>query len=247
MLIFVVEYFTISLMSNYVSTKLIELGSCAFRQFGATHSHCHLLHGYQLKAKFHFGCRELDCNNWSVDFGGLKQLKQILNDQFDHTLCIAESDPLLEVFQHLHNLGGCNLKVMSGVGIEKTAEWCFNAATQFIKDTYGERCWVERVEVFEHEANSAIYSEPRPITYSTSFTTPVPSTYITPVESEVIQPNNQPVQYKLEDLIPPTTVHPIETPPVPADKPKTGPVPLNGSGVTNGYSGLFDNISWGSR
>ena len=60
----------------YVSTKVIELGSCAFRQWRADHSHCHYLHGYQLKAKYWFGCKELDNKNWAVDFGGLKDLKE---------------------------------------------------------------------------------------------------------------------------------------------------------------------------
>jgi len=143
----------------YTSTKVIELGSCAFRQHGATHSHCHLLHGYQLKAKFYFSASSLDSNNWIVDFGGLKELKTILNDQFDHTLCIAKNDPLLEEFRRLHNLGGCELRIMDGVGIEKTAEWCFNAAQAFLDKTYSGRCWVEKVEVFEHENNSAIYSK----------------------------------------------------------------------------------------
>jgi|694.fasta_scaffold00081_77 6-pyruvoyltetrahydropterin/6-carboxytetrahydropterin synthase len=211
---------------NYQSTKLIELGSCAFRQFGATHSHCHLVHGYQLKAKFYFGCSELDSNNWSVDFGGLKQLKQILNDQFDHTLCIAENDPLLEVFQHLHNLGGCNLKIMSGVGIEKTAEWCFNAASQFLKNVYGDRCWVEKVEVYEHENNSAIYSKPTSI-----------------VAPEHVQAMTTPVSR--EENTPAPTI-PVETTPEQQVTPNH-PVNVGNSRVTSGYSGLFDGISWGSR
>jgi len=179
---------------SYQSTKLIELGSCAFRQHGASHSHCHLVHGYQLKAKFYFSASSLDSNNWIIDFGGLKVLKQILNDQFDHTLCIAENDPLLEIFQHLHNLGGCNLKVMSGVGIEKTAEWCFNAATQFLKDTYGDRCWVERVEVYEHENNSAIYTRPQE-TQHVQITSPVEPQATEVIPAPVQAPSaNQPVQ-----------------------------------------------------
>jgi len=213
---------------SYQSTKLIELGSCAFRQFGATHSHCHLLHGYQLKAKFYFSASSLDSNNWIVDFGGLKQLKQILNDQFDHTLCIAENDPLLEVFQHLHNLGGCNLKVMSGVGIEKTAEWCFNAATQFLKDTYGDRCWVEKVEVYEHENNSAIFSK------SNLISTPVIEAVPTIQSSAALEE------------VPSTPTEPVTPAPV-APAPDNQPVNVGNSKVTTGYSGLFDGISWGSR
>jgi len=73
----------------YQSTKILELGSCAFRQWRADHSHCHYVHGYRLVAKFWFSAKELDNKNWVVDFGGLKELKSLLEKQFDHTLCVA--------------------------------------------------------------------------------------------------------------------------------------------------------------
>ena len=146
-------------MSKYVSTKVIELGSCAFRQWKAGHSHCQYIHGYQLKAKFWFGCRELDEKNWAVDFGGLKALKTTLQNQFDHTLCVADDDPQLPLFQALHEAKACDLRIMEGgVGIERAAEWCFRAAQVYLQGAYGDRCWVEKVEVFEHEDNSALYS-----------------------------------------------------------------------------------------
>lgn len=144
-------------MSKFQSTKVIELGSCAFRQWSAT-SHCKHVHGYQLKAKFWFGASSLDEKNWVVDFAGLKELKALLQHQFDHTLCIAANDPLLSLFQELHKQGGCDLRIMEGVGIEKTAEWCALAADEFIRKSTNNRCWVDQVEVFEHELNSAIYS-----------------------------------------------------------------------------------------
>jgi 6-pyruvoyltetrahydropterin/6-carboxytetrahydropterin synthase len=144
---------------TWQSTKVIELGSCAFRQWRATHSHCQYIHGYQLKAKFYFAGKELDDKNWMVDFGGIKVLKSKLNDQFDHTLCVAQDDPLLPFWQELNNQRGCQLRIMGAVGIEKTAEWCYNMANDFIKLETGGRCWVDMVEVFEHENNSAIYFE----------------------------------------------------------------------------------------
>ena len=52
-----------------------------------------------LTAKFWFGANELDENNWVVDFGGLKGLKEKLKNQFDHTTCIAADDPALPIFQ----------------------------------------------------------------------------------------------------------------------------------------------------
>jgi 6-pyruvoyltetrahydropterin/6-carboxytetrahydropterin synthase len=145
-------------MNKFISTKLIELGSCAFRQWRAKHSHCSLIHGYQLKAKFWFGCSQLDERNWVVDFGGLKDLKTKLQNQFDHTLCIAADDPQLPLFQALHESKACDLRIMeAGVGIERTAEWCFNTANEHIKQLSNNRCWVEKVEVWEHDLNSATY------------------------------------------------------------------------------------------
>lgn len=142
---------------KYESTKVIELGSCAFRQWKANHSHCKFIHGYRLVAKFWFGCNKLDDKNWVVDFGGLKGLKTILENQFDHTFCVASDDPQLEEFKKLHTLGVLDLRVMeNGVGIERTAEWCLKAADSYIRNQSLNRCWVEKVEVWEHEKNSAL-------------------------------------------------------------------------------------------
>ena len=55
--------------------------------------------------------------------------------------------------------GGCQLRVMDGVGIEKTAEWCFKTVDPMIKGMSVGRCWLNRVEVWEHELNSAIYEK----------------------------------------------------------------------------------------
>lgn len=147
-------------MFRYQSTKIIELGSCAFRQWRADGTHCKYVHGYRLMGKFWFGCKELDDKNWVINFGGLKEVKKVLQDQFDHTLCIAEDDPLLDEFKRLDELGGCVLKVMDGVGIEKTAEWSFKAVDPIIKSISDGRCWINKVEVWEHELNSAIYERP---------------------------------------------------------------------------------------
>jgi 6-pyruvoyltetrahydropterin/6-carboxytetrahydropterin synthase len=140
----------------HYSTKIIELGSCAFRQPKAK-SHCRFVHGYRLTAKFWFAANELDENNWVVDFGGLKELKKLLQNQFDHTTCISRTDPKLDEFKRLEQAGVCDLRIMDGVGIEKFAEWCHAAADNFVGVITKLRCRCVRVEVFEHENNSAIY------------------------------------------------------------------------------------------
>jgi len=140
------------------STKILELGSCAFRQPHASHSHCRWIHGYKLFAKFWFEAKELDDNNWVVDFGGLKGLKIILQDQFDHTTCLAEDDPTLPIFKQLVAADACDLRIMpNGTGVERIAEWCWSAASKYVAGITNNRCKCIRVEVFENETNSAIY------------------------------------------------------------------------------------------
>ena len=150
---------------KFSSTKVLELGSCAFRQPKAK-SHCKFLHGYRLTAKFWFGANQLDDNHWVVDFGNLDHLKKLLKNQFDHTTVIDKSDPYIDSFQGLDGAEVLDLRVMDGVGIEKFAEYCFKVSNDFISEQSEGRCWVDKVEVFEHENNSAIYTDKMTTTMS---------------------------------------------------------------------------------
>lgn len=211
---------------SFSSTKIIELGSCAFRQPFAVHSHCKFLHGYRLVAKFWFGCNTLDDKNWVVDFGSLKDLKTLLEKQFDHTLVAASNDPLLPILKQLYEAGGCDLRIMDkGVGIERSAEWCFEQSDKYIKASTNDRCWVEKVEVWEHEKNSAIYTANNAITATINPTVLLNEIIITPV-------------IPVREIEPPA----IDLPP--AENPRAARV---GNKVTTGYSGLFDGTSWGKK
>tara|TARA_R100000805_G_C3626347_1_gene137841 strand:- start:15556 stop:16182 length:627 start_codon:yes stop_codon:yes gene_type:complete len=143
---------------SHTSSKLIELGSTAFRQPRAE-SHCRYIHGYQLKAEVTFACNELDNNNWVFDFGGLKDLKHIYKTQFDHTLVVASDDPEIELLKELNVRGLAQLRIMTGgVGIERFAEWCFKTADSFVDEATNGRVWVESVTVYEHDDNFASYN-----------------------------------------------------------------------------------------
>ena len=144
---------------RWQSTKRIELGSCAFRQWRANHSHCQYIHGYQLKAKLWFGGDSLDDKQWLVDFGGLKDLKDKLKHVFDHTYTVAADDPELNTFYELEKKGLIQLRVFDNVGVERCAEAVYNIANEFIENQTSGRCWVDKVEVFEHDDNSATYEK----------------------------------------------------------------------------------------
>ena len=49
---------------------------------------------------------------------------------------------------------------MDGVGIEKFAEYCHTVADAYVDEYTDGRCKCIKVEVFEHENNSAIYETP---------------------------------------------------------------------------------------
>lgn len=142
-----------------ISTKIIPMGSTAFRQWRAD-SHCRLIHGYHLKTKIFFKANNLDEKNWVFDFGGCKEIKKILEKQFDHTTCVAGDDPEIETFKLLSEKGIIDLRIMDdGVGMEKTSEWVFKTVNNHVKSITENHVSVSKVEVWEHDGNSAIYGE----------------------------------------------------------------------------------------
>jgi 6-pyruvoyltetrahydropterin/6-carboxytetrahydropterin synthase len=133
--------------------------SCAFRQWRAD-SHCRFLHGYALGFKFVFSCEDLDARNWCCDFGGLKSLKAILEDTFDHKTVVAVDDPEIEWFREGHRRGILELVEVEAGGCEKFAELTYEVTEQWLKDAgYGDRVRLVSVEVAEHESNSAIFAK----------------------------------------------------------------------------------------
>jgi 6-pyruvoyltetrahydropterin/6-carboxytetrahydropterin synthase len=131
--------------------------SCCFRQWRAEHSHCRFLHGYALASTFVFIARELDQHGWCIDFGGLKQIRQWLHDNFDHRLVASQDDPELERLKALDSAGLCRLKILPAVGCEAFACYTWHHTDQLARTLTDGRVRVESVEVQEHEGNSALY------------------------------------------------------------------------------------------
>lgn len=144
----------------YLSTKTYghEIGlSCCFRQHRAQ-SHCHFLHGYALSIHFEFAAEELDSRGWVVDFGSLKSLRGILEDNFDHKLLVAEDDPALDDLCALAGIGVADVVVLPKVGCEAFAEMLHGVAECWLEDNgYAPRVRCRSVTVREHGANSATY------------------------------------------------------------------------------------------
>lgn len=144
----------------YRSTKTFghELGlSAAFRQWRAQ-SHCRLVHGYAISITLVFEAEELDYRNWVVDFGSLKDIKELIANTFDHKLLVASDDPEIEYFREGHRKGVLELVEVPSVGCEKFAEMIYGAVTVWLYDAgYSPRVRLISAEVKEHGSNSAIF------------------------------------------------------------------------------------------
>lgn len=134
----------------------LGLSTC-FRQPYAT-SHCKDPHGYPLSFKLEFEASELDKDNWVLDFGGLKPVKNWLIETFDHRTALAVYDPLLPKFQALYNEAGFKpVLVLPRVGCEGFAEYVADNVIRimsdiFISDQY-RNLRLASVECREHEGN----------------------------------------------------------------------------------------------
>lgn len=145
---------------RFTSTKeYIDEFPCAYKQWKAD-THCNLNHGYSFSIKFYFGANDLDRRGWVLDYGGFKELKQILKDQFDHRTLIAADDPDLERYKQLEKDGLLKLTVLPSMGCEKIADMLYKFMNHvYIPDYLGtgeaERVWCYRVEVRETQSNMA--------------------------------------------------------------------------------------------
>lgn len=145
---------------KFVSTKeYIDAFPCAYRQWRAD-SNCNQIHGYSFSMKFYFGTDELDVRNWVVDYGGLRDLKRILEDQFDHTLLVSRDDPEIETFKSLQEKKLAKLTILPRLGCEGLADMLYKYINGiFIPDMLGQgeadRLWCFRVEVRETQSNMA--------------------------------------------------------------------------------------------
>ena len=152
---------------KFQSTKLFDGYSTCFRQWKAEGTHCRFLHGYAVSFKVWFE-GDLDERNWVFDFGGMKRAENTINGMspknyftwlLDHTTIIAEDDPYMNQFLQMHVDGVIQLRVLPATGCERFAEYLHTIINDFLRKETDGRVRAIKVEVYEHERNSASYKE----------------------------------------------------------------------------------------
>lgn len=144
---------------KYQSTKTYrQICPVAYRQWKAD-SHCKYVHGYSLSFHFVFESDTLDVRNWCMDFGGLKPLKEKLEEWFDHKFLIAQDDPHKEDILKLEKLGVIKVTEVEKTGCEGIAAFLYDYINTIFLPQYGkeeaERVWCCCVEVRETDSNMA--------------------------------------------------------------------------------------------
>ena len=147
-------------MAKFISTKTYrQIGPVAYRQWRAD-SHCRWLHGYSLSFYFEFEADTLDARNWVMDFGGLRPLKVLLEEWFDHTLLLATDDPQYAEIKKLGELGLAKITEVERTGCEGIADFLYKYVNGVFLPNYGveeaNRVWCSMVQVRETDANMAM-------------------------------------------------------------------------------------------
>ena len=152
-------------MAKFTSTKLFDGYSTCFRQWKATDTRCSYLHGYALSFRVWFE-GDLDHRNRVWDCGGMKRSKNKINGMspkeyfawlLDHTVVIANDDPELDTFRMMDAQGIIQLRIIDDTGCEKFAEFLHGVINRFLNKETDGRVRASKIEVYEHERNSASY------------------------------------------------------------------------------------------
>ena len=154
-------------MGKFQSSKVFDGFSTVFRQWKAKTTHCQYVHGYGVSFKVYFE-GELDERNWVWDFGGMKRAKTLIDGRqpkawmdymFDHTMIMAEDDPMLPAFQQMDAAGVAQVRIIPATGAESFAKYIFEKLNDFVKEETDNRVKVIKVKFMKHAKNAAYYVE----------------------------------------------------------------------------------------
>lgn len=152
---------------SYQSTKKFGPITTTHRNWHAAENEnrnsrkCSLIHGYSRYVEVTFQ-GELDNHGWVYDFGLCKEMKQLLEDNWDHKVLIASDDPELPYLLEAQERGLMDVTIMNILhgwtpAIEGSAKWCFDKFQEIVDKYTDGRVQIVKVQVWEHENNSASY------------------------------------------------------------------------------------------
>lgn len=142
---------------KFISTKEYrEIGPVAYRQW-RDQGNCKWIHGYALTFYFEFESETLDFRNWVVDYGGLRPLKDLLEDWFDHKYLLAQDDPNYADIVALQEKGMLKITEVEATGCEALADFIYKYLNSgFLEEMGFKDVWCSKVSVRETDKNMAM-------------------------------------------------------------------------------------------
>ncbi len=136
-------------------TKTFSDFPCAHRSWQHA-GKCRFLHGYDRSFTITFEADALDPETgFVIDFSDLDDVRELLRQQFDHTVVVAHDDPSLPTFRKLHDAGVFDLRVMDHPGMEGATRWVMRFVGDLVRAKTSGRVAVTAVEARENEKNAA--------------------------------------------------------------------------------------------
>lgn len=148
-------------VTAFTVRKLFDDLPCCHRSW-AHQGKCAYLHGYERSFLIEFACLHLEPNtDFVVDFGDLKEVRRLLQRQFDHTTLVAENDPERELLTLLDQRGVIDLRIMTSTGMEGAARWVLHHADRVVRERTQDRVRVVWVEARESRKNAVTLAADR--------------------------------------------------------------------------------------
>jgi len=118
---------------------------------------CRSIHGHNWSFIIELGCYDLDEQGFVLDFGKMKFIKNILDENFDHTLVISQNDTNFDTFQDLAKKNLAKLTIIpNDASAEGIALYVGGLIDNVIKQETNDRAYVKSIELFEDSKDSAI-------------------------------------------------------------------------------------------
>lgn len=143
-------------------TKVFTDIPIGHRQHNHT-GHCKYIHGHNWGISVTIASRDLDENGFVFDFGNFKDFRAYLNEVFDHSVLINESDPEMSRWVELNDLGLMKVTVVPLASCEGLAAHFFQYLSTYVRERTPSNRFarVTEVTVTEDSKNSATVTGPR--------------------------------------------------------------------------------------
>jgi len=116
--------------------------------------HCAFVHGHNWEISLTFACEKTDENDFVIDFGKLKFIKEWIGENLDHACVLSESDPLKEkIVTSAPEVW--KIYLVPSCSCEGLAKHLFKIFDTMVREKTQNRAFVKSIRIKEDEKNEA--------------------------------------------------------------------------------------------